>query len=67
MGYGYWQQEVEEPGSFVEELQEVTEREAALIPLEVAEGESSQFGVQKETHQKVEEVHLCLVGQGKEM
>lgn len=67
MGYGYWQQEGEEPGSFVEELLEVTEREAALILWVVAEGESSQFAVQKETRQEVEEVHLCLVGQGKEM
>jgi hypothetical protein len=51
----------------VEELLEVTEREAALILWVVAEGESSQFAVQKETRQEVEEVHLCLVGQGKEM
>lgn len=67
MGYGYWQQEGEEPGSFVEELREVTEREAALILWGVAEAESSQFAVQKERHQEVAEAHLCLVGQGKEM
>jgi hypothetical protein len=49
-GCGYWQQEVEGPGSFEEELLGETELEAARIPWGEEEEESPQFAARKENH-----------------
>jgi hypothetical protein len=64
-GCDHWQQEVEEPGSSVEELLGETELEGARIPWEEEEGELLQFVAHMENRRGVEE-HLCLAGRGKE-